>query len=107
MKNAMKYLVYGLVNPRDGNIFYIGKSCSGLAKAKRHSQEWSLNDKNHMKNAFIRDLLAMGLEPEIVILDIARDKKSLIMKENVAIGKYRKLFVLLNRVNNRMKHDRN
>jgi hypothetical protein len=32
----MKYLIYGLVDPRDNLVKYVGKSSKGLIRPKQH-----------------------------------------------------------------------
>ncbi len=98
----MKFIVYGLIDPRDGKLFYVGKSWSGLSKAKRHNQTWSLSDKNKEKCDFIRSIQEAGHDGAIVaVLEVCRNRRDVDMRERVLIAKLRKEFHLLNKVGNR------
>lgn len=72
-----KYLVYALIDPRNHELFYVGKSCSELKKAQRHTQPRSLRDSHPMKCAKIQEILSAGFKPGIVILQCCRDKYEL------------------------------
>ena len=64
-----QFIVYGLVDPRNDNIRYIGKSINGLKRPKEHSKPSNLkNDGNTRKANWIRSLLKLGLKPKISIL---------------------------------------
>jgi hypothetical protein len=63
------FLVYGLVDPRTGEVRYVGKSSSGLARPKEHaSRVWR---ENNYKASWIRGLLSAGLLYEVRILEWA------------------------------------
>lgn len=65
--NASKHLIYGLRDPRDGAIRYVGKSTSGMRRPRQHSKRAS-SERTH-KSAWIRQLRDLGLEYEIVVLE--------------------------------------
>jgi hypothetical protein len=60
---SAKFLIYGLVDPRDGQLRYVGKSSSGL---KRPRSEWRNALAGHegrgRKVCWIKNLLKAGLE---------------------------------------------
>lgn len=71
-----KFLVYALVDPRNGEIRYIGKSSSGLKRPKHHFAK-SVRLKHQLPiYSWINKLLKMGLVPTIEILE-ETDKKTL------------------------------
>ena len=96
-----KYIVYGLIDPRDGKIFYIGKSCSGQEKMKRHTQPWSLRNHNPDKNRKIQEIVDSGHKLAYTILADVRSKEELFRAETVMIRHFSKIGTLLNRTNNR------
>lgn len=62
--------IYGLKDPRDGLIYYIGKTINLRERFKNHIG----GDCNAKKTAWIQDLAINGLEPEMVILEIATEQ---------------------------------
>ena len=90
MKSKFKYIIYGLIDPRTDRLFYIGKSCSGTKQMRRHTQPWSLKSCNSAKNEIIVDILTEeGTGPIYIILDTAKSRKELEMKERVHIARHR------------------
>lgn len=63
-----KYLIYGLTDPRTGNLRYVGKSCTGLSRPKAHFHPTKLKESTK-KNSWIKSLKAQGLLPGIEILE--------------------------------------
>lgn len=64
-------LIYGLIDPRDGRIRYVGKTHQTLqARLCKHISERNHPDKKgYHKSAWIRCLVAIGLKPEIILLE--------------------------------------
>lgn len=63
------FLVYGLSDPRDGQLRYVGKTIRGLSRRLRtHLYPRFLREKSH-KNHWLRALVALGLKPEIEVLE--------------------------------------
>ena len=60
-----KFLVYGLIDPRNDQLRYIGKSCKGMRRARASSKE--LKEKTH-KGRWLLQLNDLGIAPIIVIL---------------------------------------
>ena len=88
--SKLKYIVYGLIDPRTDHLFYIGKSCSGTKQMRRHTQPWSLKQSNDEKNQQILDIMGDGYDgPVYIILDTAKSRKELEMKERVHIARHR------------------
>lgn len=64
-----KDLIYGLKDPRTGAIRYVGKSATGLKRPRVHkSRSRDPSNKTHVAN-WIRELTALGLDYEIVVLE--------------------------------------
>lgn len=63
------FLIYGLVDPRTNEVRYIGKSASGLERPKQHTMPSFLRNVRTHKANWVRSLLALGLEPSIVVLE--------------------------------------
>ena len=90
MKRLSKYIVYGLVDPRDDVLFYVGKSCNGTKAMLRHTQPHSLNSlTNPAKSERIREILDEGLDLMYIVLEECRSKKQVEMRERVFIARYR------------------
>lgn len=71
----MKYIIYGLIDPRTLLIRYVGKSSNGL---HRVSQHWSttVNHQTYCGN-WIKNLRAAGLKYDYVILESFTDQSTL------------------------------
>ena len=88
--SKLKYIVYGLIDPRTDHLFYIGKSCSGTKQMRRHTQPWSLRSSNKDKNRQILEIMNGGYEgPVYIILDTAKSRKELEMNDRVHIARHR------------------
>ncbi len=62
-------IVYGLLDPRNGTLRYIGKSVNGLKRAYAHGKPSALKSDQTHKGNWIRSLLKQGLVPEVVLLE--------------------------------------
>lgn len=63
---SSRFLIYGLIDPRDGQLRYVGKSSSGLRRPRRHVR---LLDEKSYKANWVRELVSEGLSPEIEVLE--------------------------------------
>lgn len=66
------HIIYGLVDPRDHTLRYVGKSTSGLKRPKQHFCPYYLENlpfKNYYVYRWIRKLLKQNVKPEIVVLE--------------------------------------
>lgn len=61
-----KTYIYGLQDPRDKKIYYIGKSNNPSARLKRHLDDMGVNG---LKEDWLAGLRSCGLVPDIVILE--------------------------------------
>lgn len=64
--------IYGLVDPRNTAIRYVGKSIKPRQRYSTHLQPSQLKNDNR-KNIWIRELLCLALKPELVMLDTIFD----------------------------------
>ena len=80
-----KFIVYGLIDPRDGKVFYVGKSCNGDKAMKRHVQPNSIALSDTPKNRRIVEILEAGLEISYTIIHRARNKRDVEIKERLTI----------------------
>jgi hypothetical protein len=62
-------LIYGLVDPRTGCLRYVGRSLSGMRRPKQHAQPRIAQKRTHT-GAWVRNLAADGLRPDIEILEV-------------------------------------
>ena len=90
------FLIYGLFDPRNDELRYVGKSMSGLKRPKGHFYPSQLRGHNKRVN-WIKSLQAKGLRPEIVILEEVVNAETLPTLEKLAIAHYRSMgFDLVN-----------
>jgi hypothetical protein len=86
---ASQHLIYGLVDPRDGHLRYVGKSCSGLKRASAHCYPSNLvRDTYH--NRWVKILIGLGLCPRPVVLHES-DRDGLADAEIFWIDYFRKM----------------
>ena len=64
-------LIYGLIDPRDGQLRYVGKSSAGLRRPRSHIFPSALKKEHTHKAYWLRRLIAAGLQPEIEVLETA------------------------------------
>lgn len=86
-----KYLIYALKDPVSQEIRYIGKSSSGLRRARSHYHNNKTNNTCSKKNNWIKHLKSIGLKPDIEVLCILLDPKYLSQMEIHYIAKHRHL----------------
>lgn len=85
-----KYLVYGLLDPRDGTLRYVGKSSTGMERAKQHTRPSSCRSgHNWNKTRWYRELDALGLRPVPILIEEAIDPKSVNALECFYIASFR------------------
>jgi len=90
MLDVDKFLVYGLTDPRTGEVRYIGKSTVGLRRPRIHALPCSLHKgPGTHKNVWIKSLLREGVTPGIAILDTCPSADSLSQREIEIISMYK------------------
>lgn len=62
--------IYGLIDPRTGEVRYIGQTGKGLYRPKRHGTAAALRKDNTYRGKWIRKLAAEGVTYEVVILEV-------------------------------------
>jgi len=91
-----QYLIYGLVDPRTGEVRYIGKTCSGFLRIRQHfvpSQLCRITKKIN----WLKSLFALNLLPKPIILAESLTRELLSELEIKFIAEYKaKGFNLLN-----------
>lgn len=63
-----RFLIYGLLDPRDGQLHYVGKSSSGLKRAKAHSRPSALKRDHTRTGNWIKSLISQGLKYNISVI---------------------------------------
>lgn len=66
-RNIRSFIIYGLIDPRTGEIRYVGKSCYGLDRPRRH-KTLTKKEATHKAN-WIKELQRNGLTYEILVLE--------------------------------------
>jgi hypothetical protein len=83
-------IIYGLVDPRSGELRYVGKSTSGLTRPKKHLTSSLLRkEANTHRVKWIKSVIKDGLLPRIVVLEETEDPELLDGLEKAAIAKFR------------------
>lgn len=83
VKEALKYFVYALVDPRDKRIFYVGK---GVGDRVYQHAESSLDETNKsLKLSTIRDIHKAGLEVKYFIIRHNLSEQEAYLVESVVI----------------------
>ncbi len=85
-----KFIIYGLVDPRNGQLRYIGKSTSGLRRPQEHSHPSRLKKNTHKIN-WILQLRSLGLKPIITVLQEFGETDILYQAEHFGISYFRQL----------------
>lgn len=76
-----RLVVYGLTDPRSGEIRYVGKSMNGTARVREHGQPRHLEREKTHKAHWIRGLIHLGLTYGHVILEECQSATLLIEAE--------------------------
>lgn len=87
--------IYGLVDPRDGHVKYVGKTISPRARLKEHL---NLTCGTEEKNAWLKNLMDEGNRPAMKILAIVYGKEWL-EQEAYWIKAMSSVYPLYNKVN--------
>jgi hypothetical protein len=72
-----KNIIYGLVDPRDGQLRYVGKSMCGLKRARSHSYPGYLKRDRTRTGNWIRSLQGQSLKPEVLLLEVHEKSEDL------------------------------
>jgi len=82
-----RFLIYGLIDPRDGQLRYVGKSCEGLKRPRAHARrlKW---DRGYCRN-WVKSLADLGLRPSIEVLETCDSPEALIEAEQFHIAYFR------------------
>jgi len=65
----MKFIIYGLIDPRTKELRYIGMSSTGLKRPKTHLNPSTYNKSNTYVYCWIKSLVKENLQPEIMVID--------------------------------------
>ena len=84
------YIVYGLIDPNTKKLRYIGKSTRGLERPRQHFWPSNVKQRRYVYN-WIRGLLAVGLKPEIITLEVHSVPDTLYDAEQRLIAFFRAL----------------
>lgn len=85
------FIIYALVDPRSEGVRYIGKSSSGLHRARAHASRCVLiNDRNLRKRTWIESLQAHGLTYQSCVLENVSSQEELDAREVFWIAEARR-----------------
>lgn len=85
-----KYFIYGLVDPRNNELRYVGKSLTGWCRPRSHTQPSLMKVRTH-KNNWLRQLVDQGQRPIIVVLETHDSSDSLNEAEQFYIAYFKTL----------------
>ena len=71
-----RFLIYGLVDPITGQLRYIGRSSSWMARPRAHSNPSKCSNSTH-NSRWVRGLLEKNLRPNIVVIQAFDDSSIL------------------------------
>lgn len=84
-----RFVIYGLADPRNGQLRYVGKSTTGASqRLASHLCPSSLRDQTK-KNGWLKGLLKKGLKPEVFVIEVCPDKDTLNEAERHQIASLR------------------
>lgn len=84
-----RLLIYGLSDPRTGELRYIGKSSCGQKRARSHCYPSAISRDRTRTGAWIKSLRASGLKPAIDVLEQVQDASKLSDAERFWIASLR------------------
>lgn len=90
-----RFIIYGLKDPRTGELRYVGKSVSGLKRARSHMFPCLLSKDQTHKGYWLRQLLSAGMKAEPVVLETFETKDDLQDGERFWIAQMRGMGVAL------------
>jgi hypothetical protein len=85
-----KFIIYGLVDPRTGQLRYVGKSVKGLRRPRSHMAPWVLKKEGHThKGHWVKSIVDAGLRPKIVIIEALDSPTALYEHEHFWVTYFR------------------
>ncbi len=72
----MRYCVYGLVDPRDGSIFYVGQTSNLIARRAQHQ-----TGTDQLSGLKVRELRLAGFMPQVVVFERCRNETASLSAE--------------------------
>jgi hypothetical protein len=90
MLSGMTMLIYALIDPRDGQRRYIGKTMrTAHRRLRRHLARCYLDQADTHKNRWLRQLITLGLAPRIEVLEQCATAYDLAEAERRHIAEHR------------------
>lgn len=83
--------IYGLVDPRDGRTRYVGKTVCRLQRRLNGHLQWAREHPRACHSPWIMELAALGLKPQIVLLEEVAVGTFWATREMFWIAEYRRL----------------
>lgn len=72
----MRYCVYGLIDPRDGSIFYVGQTSDWLERRAQHQA-----GTDQLSGLKVRELRLAGFMPQVVVFERCRNETASLSAE--------------------------
>lgn len=88
MPMVSRFFIYGLVDPRNRQLRYVGKSMSGMVRPKSHSYPSRMAENTH-KAHWVKSVVASGFKPTIIVLEEFESEDGLNEAEQFYIAYFR------------------
>ena len=85
--NDKKHYIYALIDPRNGEVKYIGRTTNPKNRMQQHCKP-SGNIRHSLKEDWIGQLRNIGLSPEMEIIEIVENGFSAALRERAWIRRY-------------------
>lgn len=85
-----KFLIYGLIDPRNGELRYVGKSTSGMRRPRAHMSLLKYETNTYKAN-WLRQLLVEDFKPDIEVLETYESADALVEAERFLIAYFRSI----------------
>jgi hypothetical protein len=84
---ASRFYVYALIDPRDGEVFYVGKGCGNRVSDHTRLVRAGKKDSNDIKRLRIAAILATGGEPfEFIVRDQLSEAEAVTIEHRLILG---------------------
>lgn len=85
---TMNCILYALIDPRTGDVRYVGASTRGMARPKEHGTAYGRRGRTH-RHAWLKQLWLKGLVPSILVLGGYADPTAMYAAEVRTIAEFR------------------
>lgn len=99
MVDEPRFIIYGLVDPRDGELRYVGLSTVGFKRPRSHWQNKNIRERNDHCHCWIRSVIADNFIPSIVVFQTFENSDIIRYAERFWIAYFRRMGCRLTNMN--------